>query len=118
MQDTKDGIFTMKGLALTNLLHNLIREYGTYDDGTYSVDPKTFSSSDKRLVLSHVFTAETYEWSCSNNQRLEAMYMQTIDIVQTLLDSECYQVYCDDMEDMGMTQCRHHDNGEAYWVQR
>ncbi len=117
-QDTKEGVYTMKGIALTNLLHTLIREYGTYYDGSYSVDPKNFSLSDKRLILSHILTSDTYERSTLNNERLEAMFMNHNNLIQTLLDSECDSVYREDMEEMGMVLCRHHDNGEIYWVQR
>lgn len=117
-QDAKEGIYTMKGIALTNLLHTLIREYGTYHDGSYSVDPKTFSCPDMRLILSHVLDSGEYEWASFNNERLEAVYMQTINIIQNLLDSESYAVYCEDMEEMGMVKNNHRDNGEVYWVQR
>lgn len=117
-QDAKEGIYTMKGIAFTNLLHTLIREYGTYHDGSYSIDPKTFSFPDIRLILSYVLDSGEYEWACTNNERLKAIYIEHINTIQTLLDSECYAVYCEDMEDMGIQRNIHRDNGEVYWVSR
>jgi hypothetical protein len=117
-QDIKEGIYTMKGLALTKLLHNLIREYGTYEDSSYAVDPKVFSLPDMKLILSHILDSEDYAFACENRERLEAMFMEYIDIVQSLLDNECDAVYHDDMEEMGMKRYRHQDNGETYWANR
>lgn len=115
-QDIKEGIFTMKGLALTKLLHNLIREYGTYEDNSYAVDPKIFSLSDMRLILSHILDAEDYAFACENRERLEAVFMEYIDTIQSLLDSECYAVYSEAMEELGMASRVNGNNGEQYWV--
>lgn len=118
VQDTKEGIYTMKGLSLTRLLHNLIREYGHYSDGSYAINPATFSLSDKKLVLSHVTDSEEYEWACENPTRTEVMFKEYIDHIQHLLDSECDEVYSEDMEEAGLVRRTHYDNGEAYWVRR
>lgn len=115
-QDIKEGIFTMKGLALTKLLHNLIREYGTYEDNSYSVDPKIFSLPDMKLILSHILDSEDYAFACENGERLEAMFMEYIDTIQSLLDSECYAVYSEAMEEMGMVSRICPINGESLWV--
>lgn len=115
-QDIKEGIFTMKGLALTKLLHNLIREYGTYEDGSYAVDPRIFSLSDIKLILSHILDSEDYAFACENRERLEVMFMEYIVTVQSLLDSECYAVYRETMEEVGMVSRVNGSNGEQYWV--
>lgn len=117
-QDTKEGIFTMKGFALTKLLHSLIREYGSYHDGSYGVDISDFSLSDKKLLLSHVTDASEYEWACSSSSRAEALFLEYFNHMQSLIDDECYPVYCDDMEEMGMSPRHHADNNEVYWVRR
>lgn len=118
IQDTKEGVYTMKGLSLIKLLHSLIREYGKYSDGSYAVNPTNFSLSDKKLILSHLTDSEEYEWACSNPTRAEALFSENLSHIQSLIDEECYAVYCDDMEDAGMVRRSHHDNNETYWVRR
>lgn len=117
-QDTKEGIFTMKGIALTKLLHNLIREYGTYHDGSYTIDPYSISLSDKKLIISHITDSEEYEWACQNPIRTESIFEEYIKYIQTLFDDECSEVYQEDMEEAGMVTRNHYDNGEPYWVRR
>jgi hypothetical protein len=117
-QDTREGIFTMKGISLTNLLHTLIREYGTYHDGSYCIDPTNLSFSDKKLVLSHVTDSQEYEWASVNPTRTEAVFQEYIKHIQTLFDSECDEVYREDMEEYGMVGKNCSDNGEVYWVRR
>lgn len=99
-QDAKVGKFTIKGLSLTNLIHNLIREYGEYRDGSYSVDVDTFSISDKRLLISHFESAEWYEYSCESVTKTEAMFSEYSKHIQSLIDDEVDEVYRDDMEEM------------------
>lgn len=118
IQDTKEGIYTMKGLSLTRLLHNLIREYGQYSDGTYAINPETFSLSDKKLILSHVTDSEEYEWACNNPVRTEAVFNEYVNHIQHLLDGQCDEVYAEDMEEAGLVSMNHSDNGEPYWVRR
>ena len=118
VQDTKEGIYTMKGLSLTRLLHNFIREYGHYYDGSYAVDPRTFSISDKRLIISHITDSEEYEWACQSPTKTEAVLSEYIDHIQHLLDSECDDVYAEDMEEAGLVRRTHYDNDEVYWVRR
>lgn len=117
-QDATEGIFTMKGLSLTRLLHTLIREYGHYSDGSYSVDPSNFSLSDKKLILSHVIDSGEYEYACASPIRTETIFNEHISTIQNIIDDECYVVYCEDMEEAGMTRCTHPNNDEVYWVRR
>jgi hypothetical protein len=117
-QDTKEGIFTMTGYAFTKLIHSLIREYGSYHDGSYGVDISTLSLSDKKLLISHIADSEEYEWACATPTRTEAVFLEYFDRLQGLIDDECYSVYCEDMEEMGMRKCNHADNNEVYWVRR
>lgn len=98
-QATKEGIFTMKGLALTQLLHSLIREYGTYSHGSLSIDPYSLSLSDKKLVLSHITDGGEYEWIIENPIRTEAAFEEYINHIQSLFDDECDEVYRDAMEE-------------------
>ena len=99
-QDAKEGIVTKKGFALTRLLHQLIREYGQYDDGSYSVDVDNFTLSDKRLVLSHIESAEWYEYACESIAKTEALFSECSKSMQKLIDDCCHEVYCEDMEEM------------------
>lgn len=98
-QATKEGIFSMKGIALTNLLQNIIREYGKYDHGSMSIDPYSLSLSDKKLILSHITDSGEYEWIIENPVRTEAAFQEYIDHIQLLLDEECDEVYRDAMEE-------------------
>ena len=99
-QATKEGIYTMQGIALTNLLHNLIREYGTYNDGSMSIDPYSLSISDKKLVLSHITDSGEYAWIVENPTRVEAAFEEYINHIQTLFEEECDDVYRENMEEM------------------
>jgi hypothetical protein len=117
-QDTKEGIYMTKGISLTRLVHNLIREYGTYRDGSYYVDVLHLTLSDKKLVLSHILDSEEYAWACESPTRTEALFLEHIDYVQGLFDWEYGTVYAEDMEEMGLVSRTHYDNGEVYWVRR
>lgn len=117
-QATKEGNFTMKGIALINLLHSLIREYGTYKHGSLSIDPNTLSLSDKKLVLSHITDSGEYAWIMENSIRVEVSFQEYIEHIQLLLDEECSEVYREDMEDRGMIERHHSDNNEIYWARR
>lgn len=117
-QDTKEGIYTMKGISLTNLIHSLIREYGYYSDGTYSIDPNTFLLSDKKLVLSHILDSEEYEWTLQNTTRIEIVFNENIKHIEQLFNSECDEVYRENMEESNLTRHTHQDNHESYWTRR
>lgn len=117
-QDARDGIFTMNGLSLTRLVHNIIREYGSYQGGTYYVDARTLNNSDKKLILSHVAEYDDYKTSCESQHALEAIYLENLSYVQSLIDENCDEVYSDDMEELGLCRYRHADNGESFWVRR
>lgn len=99
-QDAKVGIFTEKGLCLTNLIHNLIREHGQYQNGTYYVDVNTFPLSDKRLLISHFESAEWYEYACQSVTNTEIIFEEYAKHIQSLMDDDCDEVYRDDMEEM------------------
>lgn len=99
-QDCQEGKFTMKGLAFTNLLHTLIREYGCYHDGSYSVDVDSFSISDKRLLISYFESAEWYEYACESAIKTESLFSDHSKELQKLFDDESNDVYKEDMEEM------------------
>lgn len=100
-QDSQDGKFTMQGLALTSLIHNLIREQGKYYQGSYVVDIDTLPLSDKRLLLSHFESASWYEYVCKSPTNTQVLFDEHKDHIQTLINSECDEVYREDMEEMG-----------------
>lgn len=117
VQGTKEGIYTMKGINLTKLLHNLIREYGKYCDGSYAIDPLHFLLVDKKLILSYVTDdVEEYEWACETPNRIEVVFNEYLPLIQKLLDSECEEVYAENMEEMGMVRFNHSNNNESYWI--
>jgi hypothetical protein len=117
-QDAKEGIFTMTGLSRTRFIHSIIREYAHYDDGSYSLDINILSLSDKRLLISHFADAEEYEFSNESPTKTEVIFKEYESHMQSAVDDECFTVYKENMEEMGMVMNRHHDNGEAYWVRR
>lgn len=117
-QDAREGIFTMNGLARTRLIHSIIREYGKYSDGNYSIDINTLSLSDKRLLISHFVDAEEYEWAHESPYKTEAVFKDNEKHMQGAVDDECFDVYKEDMEEMGMQMHRHFDNNEPYWTRR
>lgn len=99
-QDRQEAINTMKGISLTNLLHSTIREYGTYHDGSYSVDVRNLDFSDKKIVVSHYESAEWYEWACQSPYRIESLFDECRHHFQDLIDEECHEVYMEDQEEM------------------
>lgn len=117
-QDAKEGIFTMKGIAFTRLIHSLIREHGHYYDGSYALDLDSLPLHDKKLILSHITDSEEQEWAFCCPVRTEALFAENISHIQSLFDDECYEVYKEDMEEMGLSQRNFNDNGETYWVRR
>lgn len=102
-QDAQEGKFSMHGIAFTNLLHNLIREYGRYKNNSYHVDVNHFSINDKRLILSHFESAEWYAHACESVTNTEVLFDEYKDHVKKLLDDECDEVYRDDMENRGLS---------------
>lgn len=118
VQDSKEGIFTVTGIALTNLLHDLIREYGTYNDGTIYIDSNSFTNTEKKLLLSYLVGSDEYEYACTKSVRLEALYGEYKHHIQELLDEECDVVYREIMEDSEMRPYNHKDNNEVYWRMR
>ena len=54
-QDAKEGKITMQGIALTRLVHQIIRDYGKYDGCDYSVNLADINNTDRKMIISHVF---------------------------------------------------------------
>lgn len=115
-QQCQDDTVQIKGMSLNVLVHNLIREYKNSEFNTYSVDVMTFVSSDKKLILSHLLDASEYQDACSSQSRLEAVFLEYLEVIEEAIESECYSVYCEDMEENGMKMIRHPNNDELYWV--
>lgn len=99
-QDRQEGIVTIKGLSLTRLLHNLIREHGQFKSDGYSVNVSDFSLSDKKLILSHVLESDDYQDACVNNIRLNTYFQEYRNHIEELIDSESDEVWRDDMQEM------------------
>ncbi len=99
-QDAQEGKFTMHGIALTNLIHTLIRGYAKYRNCSYAVDADNFSLADKRLVLSHYESAEWYEYACESETKTESLFTECKDHVQKLINDDCDYVFKQDMEEM------------------
>lgn len=118
MQDCQEGKFTMHGIALTNLIHHIVREYGQYDHGTYSVFLSDIDLTDRKLLLSHILESADYEWAMQSESRLTETWNENKKFIEGLIDAECLEVYREDMEEMGMTSRKHADNGEVYWAKR
>lgn len=108
----------MQSLALTRLLHNIIRENGKYRHDNYEVDIKTLSNTDKKLLISHVADSDEYEYACSSPVRLDAMFAEYADHIESLINDECYTVFCEDMEESGMIRITYPGNDEVAFVRR
>lgn len=98
-QDRQEGRFTMNGFAMQKLIHNIIREYGSYKDNCYTVNLSDISLSDKKLLLSHLIDADEYEEICANSTLAEMMFQEKKDNLWKLIDRECDEVYREDMEE-------------------
>jgi hypothetical protein len=99
MQDRQEGRFTMQGFAMQKLIHNIIRDYGTYKDNCYVVRLSDLSLSDKKLLLSHLIDADEYEEICANSTMAEMLFQEKEDLLWKLIDRECDEVYREDMEE-------------------
>ncbi len=100
-QDAKVGSKVKKGFSLNKLIHNLIREYGTYSGhGYYDVDVDNFCLSDKKLLISHLDSAEEYAWACEQPTRVEALFSEHKTYIEELINDECWEVYQEDQEEM------------------
>ena len=117
-QDAQDGKLTKKGYSLTNLIHEIVREYGKYSHGTYDVHLNDLSLADKKILLSHVLDSEEYAWACEQAHRVEALMEEHERYLSKIIDEEAPEVYREDMEEMGMVSRRHSDNNEQYFVRR
>jgi hypothetical protein len=100
MQDRHEGKFTMQGLAFTRLIHNVIREYGTYGDNSYTVYMSDIGTTDRRLLLSHVLDPDEYEETCESVTRIDAAWNEKKKYLQSMIQHECGEVWRDDMEEM------------------
>ena len=117
-QDAKDGIFTMKDNSFTKLIHNLIREHGTYRHGSYTVDTLNFSFTDMRLVLSYFVSNDELVSAYKSKPRTSQLFEKHLKDIQYFIDEECSVVYCEAMEEMGLASRTCADNGETYWVRK
>lgn len=99
-QDARTAKLSNKGLSLTKLLHDLIREHGQYYDNSYSVDVESFPISDKRLLLSHFESAEWYEYACKSHLHTETLFAEHKNHIQELIDQDASEIYREDMEEM------------------
>lgn len=99
-QDAMVGYAIKKGFSLSNLIQNLIREYGTYRNNSFAVDVSSFDLSDKRLLISHFESAEWYEYACQSIEKTEAIFSEHESHIQNMIDQECFEVYRDVMEEM------------------
>lgn len=99
-QDAMVGTLTKRKFSLTQIIHNLIREHGSYKDGTFDLDVDELPISDKRLLLSHFEAAEWYEYACESELKTNALFSESAKYIQQLIDDECYEVYRDVMEEM------------------
>ena len=116
LQVSKEGKVVMYRIAFVNLIHNLIREYGQYKNGSFDIKVNDLSHYDKRLVLSHILDSEEYAWACESIVRADELFNEYLKTIQRLFDDECYAVYCEAMEENGMHYVRDPNNDEVYWV--
>lgn len=116
MQDHQEGRFNMQGLALTRLIHSIVREYGQYCDGSYSVYLSDIDNADRKLLLSHLSSPEEYEMAVSNSVFMTELWNENVHHIQSLIDHESSEVYREDMEEMGLSMKRHSNNNEPYWT--
>lgn len=99
-QDAKEGFMSKKSFSLDRLIENLIREHGKYDRYTMRLDADTLPLSDKRLLISHLESAEWYEYACESVEKTNAIFEEHVLHIQKLIDENSYTVYQDAMEEM------------------
>lgn len=117
-QDAKAGnMMRSERIALEQLIHNIIFEYGVRSAENFHVDINHLQDIDKKLLLGHILDSEEYEWMIEKSTRVESLFLEHKSYLQKLIDEHCSEVFTDFMESSGMKKAHHYDNGEAYWVQ-
>lgn len=98
------------------ILHNVIREFGSYKDGTIYININDLPLYDKKMMLmTFCDSVEEYEKSTATQEGFNALWHEHREFMQDRIEQEIGTVYCEDMQEMGLTLRHHKDNGEAYW---
>lgn len=117
-QGNRESTFMMDGTALLKLAHSAIREHGKYKGGSYFLDASSMPAYEKKLFISYFADSEERELACKSSVALEAVFAEYEEGIQAFIDGECFEVYREDMEEMGMHLGRHNGSDEIYWARR
>lgn len=113
-QDTREGVSMNQ--AKDKIIHSIIREYGEYSDDSYDLDVRIISHSDKKLLVSYFCDSEELEFAHTSVSAGEAVFNEYLKPMQKAIDDECFAVYRDRAEEIGLCMNHHSDNNEIYWV--
>jgi len=115
-QYCQDDMVKLTDSAFISLIHSLIREYGTHTKGGISCWTSSFTLADKRLLLGYYEGAEWLEYAYKSETNTLALWAEHREHVQSIVDDQCYPVYCEFMEGKGARMVRHPNHDEVYWI--
>jgi len=110
-QVPKDRDYNMPGRAFLQLIHSLINESATKTVDGYELSIYDLTCDEQKLLLSHVVSADDYQWVCSHPSRLEAQMLESCKYLQSLFDKELDEMYHRDIYEQGYT-LRRTDHGD------
>lgn len=96
----KEGSRKVPKISLTHFVQNLIREYGEFNSDHCTIFADDVHYIDQKIFLSHIYTAEMYEWAIENPTRERAILEEELPHLQRLLDENCEEVFADWKQDM------------------
>lgn len=112
----KEGTNMRRTVPENIFIRDLIRTNAKYSGDGCSLFVCDLDKQDKKLLLSYMVSAEDYEYALSSPSRLDAMLVEYAKDMQSAINALLDDVYHEDMEEMGLVLCHHHDNNEPYWV--
>jgi len=118
VQGHQDGGNMDEGMPLSVFISGLIHQYGKYREGRMWVDSDKLTNMEKIIFLTYLVDSSDVEYATLNNARLEALYLENQNEIQSRIDDECDMLYYDMMRDRGAIPYRHRDNGEIAWRAR
>lgn len=110
-----EGRIIMDDEAFTHFVISCIRENATHNNDSYSLFACDLPDEDKRIFLSHIVSAEDYEYFAETPTRLQEAFKEYNKEMQHYININIDDVYHSDMWEMSG---RLAPNAEYYYGDR
>lgn len=92
-RETQDIIGLLsRNRPLMSLVRDIISDYGISKKGVKCMDFHALSLAEKKLLLSHIVSADEYEWASVDVVNAEALIKEYEHILEALIDAECEEM--------------------------